>query len=221
MSEAESSERRFIEQLRLGYQSAWDQLILLYRVPLVSDIQKSLNKRGLPAEWAGDVEQQTWLAALECVLKEDELEYSGEGQLYHWLRSIALMRIYSLSRRQPPLDVAFNEPEHETLLDHIMYRLGLYEHSPEDGHIEEDTLREYAALVRQAVQGLPPRKQEIVIRYYLLGEDPRSIAAACGVELESLLRDLRRTMRNLETYVLAKRLFKTSQPVDRRARAGR
>lgn len=221
MSEVESSERRLIEHLKQGSQTAWDELIILYREQLVKDIRASLNKRGLPADYASDVEQQTWLAALECVLKEDELEYSGEGQLYHWLRSIALMRIFNLTKHQPPAGVAFDEPEHEVLLDHVMYRLGLYEHSPEDGQIEEDTLREYAAVVRQAVQGLSARKQEIIIRYYLLGEDPRTIAAACGIELNSLLHDLRRTMRNLETYALAKRLFKTSQPIDRRAQAGR
>src|SRR5258706_12275973 len=47
---------------------AWKSLIKFHERDLREDIQKSLRKRRLPLEFADDIEQDTWISALHCVV---------------------------------------------------------------------------------------------------------------------------------------------------------
>ncbi|MBZ0294614.1 MAG: hypothetical protein K8L99_18765, partial [Anaerolineae bacterium] len=85
-----SWDAQWLTLLKALNEDAWSDLVTNYAADLRNDIVISLRKRGLPADYTDDVEQETWRIAVQ---KIHDFEAESVDKLYNWLRVIALNRI--------------------------------------------------------------------------------------------------------------------------------
>ena len=196
----------WVERLKGLESKAWDDLVRCYGDELRSDIQSSIRKRGLPLDWAGDIEQDTWMTAIQ---KIGDFDWQTVDKFYHWLRVIALNRVRMLKRKQ--YDELFSMDaieEHEAAggmsLDSFLYTHGISEGSPEQRLL----YRERMSLLEGAMRELKPRDREILLRRMIHGETPRELALIYGVEARSISMILLRSKQTLERHLAASEFFK-------------
>src|SRR5262245_7930585 len=77
--------------------NAWDDLLKFYAGELRRDIEVSLRKRDLPVNLAEDIEQETWITAIQ---KIKDFHWESDEKFYHWLRVISLNHIRAYGRIQ-------------------------------------------------------------------------------------------------------------------------
>jgi RNA polymerase sigma factor (sigma-70 family) len=206
------NESELINRLRAGHKTAWADVINACHHVLSADIRASLHKRDLSDDLLSDIQQQTWLVAMEN-MANGAFEYTEDGKFYNWLRRISLMMVYK-AQKETSWDPANNgDSEFGDLLDQILANLGIYQQSPEDEHI----LHEQAARIFEIIHaGLSPRDQKIITRYFFLGEYRGVIARSYGLQTESVSRIISRARKTLETYVVARQLFNANETVEKR-----
>ena len=152
---------------------AWSNLLAECSPRLEQDIIASLRKRNLPLEHADDVQQKTWLTAVQRI--SDFTWNDGYG-LYKWLRVISLKHVYNLSRERHR-DISFEEIDEKSeetgmTLDAFQMINHLIEHSTE----QQVELREHLQVVAQAIQSLEPHEREIFCRRFIYDEKPLHIS---------------------------------------------
>jgi len=91
-STSQSYETKLVEKLRSGDSAAMEEFCNLYRNRLYSLVLEQVGRDEAVAE---DLVQEVFLAVLGS-----QYEFRGDGQLYTWLRSIALHKINDFCRRQ-------------------------------------------------------------------------------------------------------------------------
>jgi RNA polymerase sigma factor (sigma-70 family) len=196
----------WVERLKALETKAWDDLIRSYGDELRSDIQSSIRKRGLPLDCAPDIEQDTWMIAVQ---KINEFDWQTIDRFYHWLRVIALNRVRMARRKQ--YDALFSMDameDNETIggltLDTFLYANGIGDGSPEQYIL----YRERLALLEGALRELKPRDREILLRRMIHGETPRELALIYGLEARSISMVLLRAKQTLERHLVASEFFK-------------
>lgn len=155
-----------VEKLKRMDSCAWEELLNLYTAQLHRDIVASLRKRGLTAEMAEDIQQQTWLTAVH---KIHEFVYQGEDKLYRWLRAISLNHVRSLQRQRRSMTIISSESD-----EYVQFANGYFAESVEESVV----LREQIAAVYQALRYLSPQAREMVVRSLIGGEKPEQLASS-------------------------------------------
>lgn len=150
-----------ISRLQQMDECAWEELLVLYKARLHRDIIISLRKRGLAAAMAEDIEQQTWMTAVQ---KIHSFVDRGEDKLYCWLRAISVNHVRSLQRQQDTTAIPDSECEGY---------YGYYAEATEQIVIR----REQLAAIFQVIGGLKPQVQHLLLRC-LLGEKPETLVAS-------------------------------------------
>ena len=164
-------EIRLVEKLKCNDEQAWEDAFELYAAFIHYDIVVSLRKRGLPADYADDIQQEAWLTAVQ---KIGEFTCDGENKFYHWLRAISFNHVRNLWRkqRQTVSFEAIDEAEAPNGLDYFLRANGLTVNNTEDCVI----LREQLAAIDHILMDFKPREREIVLRRLLWDEKPEDLA---------------------------------------------
>lgn len=188
--------------LRQHEQRAWDQLMAHYAGDLRRDILRSLRKRGLDEQHLDDIEQETWLTAVE---KIRAFEFQDEARLYNWLRKISVNHImtliHKLERRKanPSLEEIEEREDSELPLDMFLFAHGWYAESPE----QRIVLNEFMTALNEAFQHLRPIEREIMLRRLVWGETPREMAKEYGMQPNSISVLLVRAMKTLRVQLMS------------------
>jgi RNA polymerase sigma-70 factor, ECF subfamily len=160
-----------LENLKHLDEAAWEMLLALYGGQLHRDILTSLRRRGLPDSEAEDIQQETWITAIQ---KIDDFE--GGEKLYYWLRVISLNHIRSLRRKQrstTSLDEI--EAEYESngkTLDSFLYIHHLSTPGVE-GEIEHQQQLEH---VGKALLKMNLQDRDMFLKRYLWQKKPLNLA---------------------------------------------
>jgi len=179
-----SYEGRLIERLRAGDNAAREEFYNAFRSRLYSLVLEQVGRDQAVAE---DLVQEIFLAALSSLDK-----FRGGSQLYTWLRSIALHKIYDFYRSQGR-EPKPTEPYPDS--DVLTLEQTADEAPAAFAEMESEELRES---VHQALAGLPKDYQEVLVLKYLedmpvleisqlMGRSPKSV--------EGLLARARKAMR--------------------------
>ena len=123
------------------------------------------------AALAEDLAQDTLVEAWKSLSR-----YNGRCQFFTWLCAILLNRYRNTFRQKRPLPfstfAAGDDGQFQSTLDHLA-----------DGEPLPDqaaSLREQAALVRQCIQALPPKHQQVIHLRFYVDYSLEGIAAALG-----------------------------------------
>jgi RNA polymerase sigma factor (sigma-70 family) len=163
-------------------QRAWDKLMRFYAADLRQDIARSLRKRGLDDTYIEDIEQETWLTAVEKIKK---FEYQDEAKLYNWLRTISVNHIRTLLHKRKnntSLDQFEERDDSDLPLDMFLFAHGQYADSPEHTVLVNDMLR----AIQEAFAHLRPIEREVLMRRIVGGEAPRDLAPEYGMQPNSI-----------------------------------
>jgi RNA polymerase sigma factor (sigma-70 family) len=169
----------------------WTQLHEDYSERLQEDIRKSLHKWGLLPDLVEDIEQETWLTAIHCM---SEFVWIDELRFYHWLRAISLKHIWTERRKQKRY-MSFNDLEDDDSNEFMDTYLWDSE-CVEDVVIMNDRMR----ILERVLRELKPSWREIVMRR-MMGETPRELAAAYGLEPVHLRQILWRTKQKIQALL--------------------
>jgi RNA polymerase sigma-70 factor (ECF subfamily) len=177
-------EARLLEKLRLGDDAAREEFYNHYRSRVYALVLEQVGRDQAVAE---DIVQEVFLAALGSLHK-----FHGDSQLYTWLRSIALHKIYDFYRQQGREPKPWKSPPE---LD-----VQTLEQTPDDEpatfiEMESEELRQS---VRQALTNLPKDYQDVLVLKYLEGMPVLEISRVMGrspKSIEGLLARARKAMR--------------------------
>lgn len=195
-------DRGLLAQLQAKDEGAWNDVFEYYTSRLHTDIVASLKKRNLSVEEAEDVQQQTWITAVQRI---DSFVWNDGDGFYKWLRVISLKHVFNLNRKQR-FDVSLEEvdarsEETGVTLDAFLIINQLIEDSAE----QEAELRDELRRVASVLQTLEPRDREIFCRRFVLQEKPAIIARDYPeLKARSVSQNLARTkqrIRNLYAMI--------------------
>jgi RNA polymerase sigma factor (sigma-70 family) len=171
---------QWVLQLRQCDEAAWDILLKYFAEDLRADILASLRKRRLPESWLEDIEQETWLTAIQRL---EDFVWVNEEKFYHWLRVISLNHI----RRYQAIEgrgVSLADSEDADIaedLENFVEAWRSQELNPED--LTE--LKESYRALDLALRSLQPREQEILL-HWLGGKKPRELARMYNMQATSI-----------------------------------
>ena len=186
-----------VELMKNSDDNAWEMVFESCSHQLQYDILTSLRKRGLIADHADDIQQQTWLTVVENI---DSFEPDTEHSFYHWLRAISFNHVRNLARkRQPDTTLEALDEQSQTsglTLDTYFFRNDIYADSPE----RLVGINEQIVTLTSILSDLKPRDREVVLRRFLWEQSPREIAMTWDGSLEvrsisQLLCRLRKSIR--------------------------
>ena len=187
-STSQSYETKLVEKLRSGDSAAMEEFYNLYRNRLYSLV---LHQVGRDEAVAEDLVQEVFLAALDSLDK-----FRGDSQLYTWLRSIALHKINDFHRRQ----AREPKPENSSPDFNALQLEQIGDNEP--AIITTMESEEIRQSVHQALAGLPPDYQKVLVLKYLKDMPVIAISQVMGrspKSVEGLLSRARKAMRaNLE-----------------------
>ena len=154
-------------------EEAWEDLLEIFSARLERDIVASLRKRNLPLHEAEDIQQQTWVTAIQ---KIDSFTWNDGYSLYKWLRVISLKHVHNLTRKRRP-DISFDEVDEKSeetgiTLDAFLILNRLIEESTE----EKAEVREQLRLIANVIETLEPCEREIFCRRFVYEEKPAHIS---------------------------------------------
>jgi RNA polymerase sigma factor (sigma-70 family) len=167
---ARTDEVRIVERLKRMDAQTWEAVLQTYALTLHADILTSMRKRGLSLDLADDIQQETWLTAVQ---KISEFRCEGDGKLYNWLRAISLNHIRNAWRKGRNV-ISFDEVEDSespNSLDHFLRSQGL----AVEGVEQQVVIRQQLAELDQFLQTLKPRDRDIVLRRLLYEEKPEEL----------------------------------------------
>jgi RNA polymerase sigma factor (sigma-70 family) len=162
-----------LERLQAMEEEAWEELLERHSKPLYDAIVVSLRKRGLNESSAEDIQQQTWLTAVQRI---NEFVPEANCSLYHWLRVIALNHVRNLTRKTRYM-VSFEEvddtsEEKHTSLDIFLARNDIVVEGPEKDVIAE----ELSGMVLRVLDDYKPYQRDIFLKRVLWDVTPIELA---------------------------------------------
>jgi RNA polymerase sigma factor (sigma-70 family) len=162
-----------LERLQAMDEAAWEELLERYSKRLYDAIVVSLRKRGLNESSAEDIQQQTWLTAVQRI---DEFVPEANYSLYYWLRVIALNHVRNLARKTR-YTVSFEEvddtsEEKHTSLDIFMARHDIVVEGPE----EQVIAGELSGMVLRVLDDYKPYQRDIFLKRVLWDVTPTELA---------------------------------------------
>jgi len=181
---SQSYEAKLLEKLRAGDKAAREEFYNHYRSRIYALVLEQVGRDQAIAE---DIVQEVFLAALGSLHK-----FHGDSQLYTWLRSIALHKIYDFYRRQGREPRAQkSSPE----LTALTLEQTAYDEPATSTEMESEEMRQS---IHQALANLPKDYQEVLVLKYLEGMPVVEISQVMGrspKSVEGLLARARKAMR--------------------------
>ena len=147
-----------VDKLKQMDDGAWEALLAEYASRLHRDIMASLRKRGLKGDMAEDIQQQTWLTAVQKIhIFFDQ----GEDKLYRWLRAISCNHVRRLQRER-----------------YVESSDDMEEQRPSQAQgVEEQVIRrEQMERIHRALDDLKPQPRRLVLRALMDSEKPEQLA---------------------------------------------
>jgi RNA polymerase sigma factor (sigma-70 family) len=160
-----------VNRLKSQEPDAWEDVLALHAPNLRRTISASLRRRGLPLDYADDIEQETWLTAVKRI---KEFRAESDDMLLHWVRAIALNHVRNLQRKERQT-ISFDEvddSENCVNLDELLFTYGLSHNTLES----EVILRERISTVDKALRALKPQDRELLIKRLMWEQKPEELA---------------------------------------------
>ena len=169
-------DRKLAQKLKQGNRLALDRAMAAYTPYLSTVVWNALG----PAASAQDVEEVVSDAFLALWSRRDSLQ--PEQGLKPWLAAVARNRAIDRLRAAPPAPL----PQHEA--------------ETAGGPTPEQDLerRMFAHALRQAVEGLPPPDDQLVLRFYYEGEKLKDVARDLGLSVPAAKSRLCRARKKLK-----------------------
>lgn len=184
---------RWVQSILSHDPDAWTRLHEYHSGRLRRDIQISLRKWGLSPEFAGDIEQETWLTAVKRI---NEFVWVDDDRFYNWLRAISCNHIRTYRYKQKRF-VSFDDFEDDD--DGLDDYMDSYVWDSEC--IEDEVIpHERMAALDRVIRTLKPREREIIVRR-MMGETPRELAAEYQLKPEHLRTLLLRSKKKIEAQL--------------------
>ena len=156
-----------LEQAHSGDTKAFGEVCRVYETRL---LRQAMALSG-NATLAEDLVQDTLVEAWRCLRR-----YNGRCRFFTWLCAILLNRYRNLVREKRPLPLstlaARDREEFQNRIDTLADRDSLPDQTAQ--------LREQAALVRDCVQALPTKHQQVIYLRFYVDNSLEGIAAALG-----------------------------------------
>ena len=167
METTASETRGFLAQAQAGDAEAFGEVCRAYETRL---LRQALALCGQPA-LAEDLAQDTLVEAWRCLHR-----YNGRCQFFTWLCAILLNRYRNTVRQKRPVPFsAFQARDQDELQD------GLSQLADRESLPDEVVQRcEQAVLVRQCIQALPAKHQQVIHLRFYVDDSLEGIAAALG-----------------------------------------
>lgn len=169
-----------LQQLNAGDPGGLELLMEVY-LPYVSAVVWNILRGAMSPQDAEEVVSDVFLAAWN---QSSDLE---AGHVKSWLGAVARHKAKNKLRQ-----LGKTLPLEESMLDIP---------SPEDPTEGLDR-REEAALVRRAVDAMPPREREVFLRHYYYAQSIKEIAAAMDMNESTVKNQLRRGRIKLKEQLL-------------------
>jgi RNA polymerase sigma-70 factor, ECF subfamily len=179
-----SGGQSLLERAQAGDADAFCELCRFYATPLLRQAMAVCGNAAL----AEDLAQDTLVEAWRCLSR-----YNGRCRLFTWLCAILLNRYRNTVRQKRPMPLSSlqrkDRDEFQTSLDRLI----------DDGSQPDEAaqVREQAALVRQCVQALSPKYQQVIYLRFYVDDSLESIAAALGCSVGTVKSRLFRALDKL------------------------
>ena len=169
-------DRKLAQKLKQGNRLALDRAMAAYTPYLSTVVWNALG----PAASAQDVEEVVSDAFLALWSRRDNLQ--PEQGLKPWLAAVARNRAIDRQRAARPAPLPLHEAE------------------TAGGPTPEQDLerRMFAHALRQAVEGLPPPDDQLVLRFYYEGEKLKDVARDLGLSVPAAKSRLCRARKKLK-----------------------
>ena len=169
-------DRKLAQKLKQGIRLALDRAMAAYTPYLSTVVWNALG----PAASAQDVEEVVSDAFLALWSRRDSLQ--PEQGLKPWLAAVARNRAIDRLRAARPAPLPLHEAE------------------TAGGPTPEQDLerRMFAHALRQAVEGLPPPDDQLVLRFYYEGEKLKDVARDLGLSVPAAKSRLCRARKKLK-----------------------
>ena len=157
----------FLARAQAGDADAFCEVCRVYETRLLRQAMTLCGNATL----AEDLAQDTLVEAWKCLRR-----YNGRCQFFTWLCAILLNRYRNTVREKRPIPFsAF--PEH----DQNEFRKSMGQLADHDSLPDQEAqLREQAALVRNCIQTLPTKHQQVIYLRFFVDDSLEEIAAALG-----------------------------------------
>ena len=164
-----SSSRSLLERARSGDLDAFGEVCRIHELRL---LRQAMRLSGNPTI-AEELAQDTLVEAWRCLPR-----YNGKCQFFTWLCAIMINRFRNLARSQDLVAVSLSAVNNNGASDHLANLI-----APEVSPDEAAVAREYAALVMESINSLPPKQQQVIYLRFYVDESLESIGAAlnCSV----------------------------------------
>ena len=123
------------------------------------------------ATLAEDLAQDTLVEAWKCLRR-----YNGRCQFFTWLCAILLNRYRNMVRTKRPVPLSSLAGHDRTEFQNRLDNLADQDSSPD----QAAQLREQATLVRNCIQALPTKHQQVIYLRFYVDDSLEGIAAALG-----------------------------------------
>ena len=162
-----SDTRNYLDVAQAGDAEAYSEVCRVYETRL---LRQAIALCG-DATLAEDLAQDTLVESWKCLRR-----YNGRCQFFTWLCAILLNRYRNTVRSKRPMSLS-SLPRHDrTEFQNTIDNLADQDASPD----QAAQLREQAALVRNCIQALPPKHQQVIYLRFYVDDSIEGIAAALG-----------------------------------------
>ena len=159
--------RSLLDQARAGDAEAFGEICRVHETRLLRQAVVLCGNLTL----AEDLAQDTLVEAWKCLRR-----YNGRCQFFTWLCAILLNRYRNLLRQKRPLSFsAFSQHDRDKFQKGITNLV-------DDDSLPDETVqfREQAIIVRQCVETLPAKHQQVIYLRFYVDDSLEGIAAALG-----------------------------------------
>jgi RNA polymerase sigma-70 factor (ECF subfamily) len=186
--------RSLLQQAQGGDVEAFGGLCRIYEKRLFRQAAALCGNTALAEDLAQDTLVEAWKSLRR---------YNGRCQFYTWLCAILVNRYRNILREKRPVPfstlAADDENEVQRGLDQTVHAEPLPDQCA--------SLREEAALVRQCIQALPPKHQQIILLRFYVDDSLEGIAAALGCSVGTVKSRLFHALEKLRSMQAMSRHF--------------
>ena len=159
--------RSFLEQAQAGDAEAFGEVCRVYETRL---LRQAIALCG-NATLAEDLVQDTLVEAWKCLR-----HYNGRCRFFTWLCAILLHRYRNTMREKRPIPLSTLAGRDRDEFQNRIDTLADHDSLPD----QTAQLREQAALVRDCIQALPTKHQQVIYLRFYVDNSLEGIAAALG-----------------------------------------
>ena len=162
-----SDTRSLLDRARAGDTEAFCGICRIYETRLWRQAIALCSDASL----ADDLAQDTLVEAWKCLHR-----YNGRCQFFTWLCAILLNRYRNTVRAKRPVPLSSLAGHDRKEFQNSIDNLADQDSSPD----QAAQLREQAALVRNCIEALPTKHQQVIYLRFYVDDTPEGIAAALG-----------------------------------------